>query len=99
MRRTLELAGHVVDEAGNGADAIVSVNATHPDLVVTDIMMPVMDGVELIRWLRTNPATAAIPILAVSGHAQMVERADLLLAKPYGIDDLIQAAHALLQKS
>lgn len=99
MRRILELAGHIVDEAGHGADAIDSVNAACPDLVVTDIMMPVMDGVELIHRLRTDPATTSISILAVSGHAHLAEGADRVLSKPYEMDQLIQAADALLQKS
>ena len=47
-----------------------------PELVVTDMMMPVMDGRELIRRLRADPATAHIPILSVTGNGELANTAD-----------------------
>ena len=67
LRRTFEHAGHQVVDVGNGAAAMAIVNESPPDLVVTDMMMPVMNGAELIAKLRSTPATASIPIVAVSG--------------------------------
>src|SRR6266705_684210 len=66
LRRIFERAGHDVTEVGDGAAALAVVRESPPDLVVTDMMMPVMDGPELIRCLRGEPATAGIPILAAS---------------------------------
>src|SRR4051812_18505440 len=61
--RLLRLHGFEVLEANDGLDALEHVNDFQPDLVVTDLMMPVMDGVELIRRLREDPRTAELPIL------------------------------------
>jgi CheY-like chemotaxis protein len=96
LRRIFERAGYEVVEASHGSDALASVHASLPDLVVTDIMMPVMDGVELIRRLRADPATAEIPILAASGDSQLAGAADVVLPKPYQQGQLLAAASALL---
>lgn len=98
LRRVFEGAGHEVAEAGNGADALASIRRSPPDLVVTDVMMPVMDGVELIRRLRDDPTTKNIPIVAASGHGQLAVAADAVLAKPYQTDTLLAAANALLAR-
>ena len=71
LRRILEGAGHRVTEVQHGAAALEAVAAAPPDLVVTDMMMPVMGGAELIRRLRAEPLTATIPILAVSGDPHL----------------------------
>ena len=76
LRRIFERAGHEVSDAGNGAAALQAVRESAPDLVVTDVMMPVMDGVELIRCLRGDPATAHIPVLAASGDTHLAGAAD-----------------------
>jgi CheY-like chemotaxis protein len=99
LRRILEQAGHEVADAGNGAQALECVRGSLPELVVTDMMMPVMDGYELIRLLRADPATAQIPILAVSGYSDRpdgTDAADALLAKPYQPDEILAAANTLL---
>ncbi|MBG0566730.1 response regulator [Actinoplanes aureus] len=98
LRRIFTRAGHEVTEAGDGVAALASIVQAPPDLVVTDIMMPVMDGVELIRELRADPATTAIPILAVSGDWQLAVDADVALAKPCQRDELLAAAERLLRE-
>ena len=96
LRRILERAGHTVADASHGAAALDSVRASPPDLVVTDMMMPVMGGVELIRRLHADPAAAEIPILAVTGDSQLAGGADAVLAKPYRAAQIMAAANALL---
>src|SRR5258708_9016325 len=76
LRRIFERAGHEVTDAGNGAAALTAVCESPPDLVVTDIMMPVMDGAEFIRRLRGNPATPGIPVLAATGDPYLAGDAD-----------------------
>jgi DNA-binding response OmpR family regulator len=66
-----------------------------PDLVVTDMMMPVMGGDELIRRLRCEPATAGIPILAASGDTHLAAGADAVIPKPYRPENLIEVADEL----
>ena len=98
LRRILQRAGHEVTEANDGAAALRAVRESAPDLVVTDVMMPVMNGVELIRCLRGDPATAHIPILAASGDCHLAVTADAGLAKPYDAHHLLAVADALLKE-
>jgi PAS domain S-box-containing protein len=81
---------YVVDTAGNGNEALLSVMRAKPALVVSDIVMPDMDGVELLKTLRQSPGTRGIPVLLISGRAADEYRiegfdqgADGFLAKPY----------------
>jgi CheY-like chemotaxis protein len=97
LRRVFERAGHVVVDAGNGTAALAAVGGSRPDLIVTDIMMPGMGGAELIRRLRSDPATAGIPILSVSGDTHLAGGADAVLPKPYNWEDLLAVAGALLR--
>jgi CheY-like chemotaxis protein len=96
LRRIFERAGHEVADAGNGATALETVHRSPPDLVVTDMMMPVMGGAELIRRLRADPATAQIPLLAVSGDARLADGADAVLGKPWKSQQLLAAVTALM---
>jgi PAS domain S-box-containing protein len=81
---------YVVDTAGNGNEALLAVMRAKPALVVTDIVMPDMDGVELLKTLRQTPGTRNIPVLLISGRAAdehriegFEEGADGFLPKPY----------------
>ena len=98
LRRVFEAGGHEVLEAGNGADALASVRRSPPDLVVTDVMMPVMDGVELIRRLRGDPTVRTIPIVAVSGHGHLAAHADAVVAKPFHSPTLLATVNVLLAR-
>ena len=81
---------YVVDTADNGNEALLAVIRAKPSLVVSDIVMPDMDGVELLKTLRESPGTRGIPVLLISGRAADEYRiegfdkgADGFLAKPY----------------
>jgi CheY-like chemotaxis protein len=77
---------------------LTSVKATSPDLVITDIMMPTMDGLEFIERLRSNPETAAIPILVVSGNCELAAAANTRLRKPFLARELLSAAALLIRE-
>jgi CheY-like chemotaxis protein len=98
LRRLFERAGHEVSDATDGAAALRAVRESAPDLVVTDVMMPVMDGVELIRCLHGDPATAHIPVLAASGDTHLAADADAIVSKPYESHHLLAVADALLKE-
>jgi CheY-like chemotaxis protein len=98
LRRIFEQAGHEVTDAGDGAAALRMMRESAPDLVVTDLMMPVMDGMTLIRCLRGDPATAHVPILAASGDSQLAGAADAAVPKPYNQRHILAVANALLKK-
>jgi PAS domain S-box-containing protein len=81
---------YLVDTAGNGNEALLAVLRAKPALIVSDIVMPDMDGVELLKTLRQAPGTRGIPVLLISGRAADAHRiegfeqgADGFLAKPY----------------
>jgi two-component system chemotaxis response regulator CheY len=99
LRRIFERAGHEVADAGNGLSALESVRQSTPHLVVTDMMMPLMSGAELIRHLRADPSTADIPILASTSNAEFAVGADVVLTKPWKSRHLLQAATALMSQT
>src|SRR5271154_7168744 len=100
--RVLNGAGHTVHEAGNGQEAIRQFRRVRPGLVITDIVMPGMEGIELIRELRQQTRTT--PILAISGggpplylRAATDLGATAALAKPFGAAELLELVDQLLE--
>lgn len=69
--RLLKLHGFEVMEAGDGQAALDCFAAFHPQIVITDLTMPVMDGVALMEALRDDPATSRIPVLAITADASL----------------------------
>ena len=94
LAETLRDEGYAVFVASNGAAALVIVAERRPDLVLTDVMMPGLDGLGLLRRLRADSGTAAIPVVVTSA-AQHPSPGDLdgakFLPKPYDLDDLLRA--------
>jgi CheY-like chemotaxis protein len=91
----LELAGYRAACARNGEEGVALAQALCPDVVVMDLSLPVLDGWEATRILKSDERTKAIWIIAVTGHGERhyVDRAqaagvDYLLLKPLGPDDL-----------
>jgi CheY-like chemotaxis protein len=85
--------GYHVLIADDGAQALALVHAERPDLVLTDLMMPVMNGVELCRRLRADEQTRQVPIVVMTaaGRSQSdAARADAYLAKPFDLDVLLE---------
>jgi CheY-like chemotaxis protein len=91
LRLTLETAGYEVLEAAHGAEALASISASKPGLVVTDLMMPVMDGRELIRRVRESPGGADLPIMLLSANPDNISGADVVMQKPFDPRDLTRA--------
>ena len=92
--RYLEARGYDVESASNGAEAVSMVGCLRPDLVVTDLQMPRMTGPEFITVLKSNPQTATIPIVIISGRNSLREdRADYAIYKD--IDIVAQLDKAL----
>jgi PAS domain S-box-containing protein len=60
--------GHRLIEAADGREGLAAVKREHPDLVITDVLMPVMDGYELVRQLRLDPSTSGIPVVFYTAH-------------------------------
>jgi len=95
--RFLEARGFAVESATNGQEALEALQRVHPDIIITDIQMPMMSGSELITALKNDPALAGIPIVIVagrqSGFEQTEKRANFIIFKDINIEH--QLANAL----
>jgi CheY-like chemotaxis protein len=93
--RLLAQHNYRVSYAEDGLDAVQQVRQSRPDVVITDVEMPGMDGFELTRHLRQDPLTAHIPVIMITAandkHREDADRAgvDVLLGKPYPEDELL----------
>jgi two-component system response regulator CpxR len=106
VRLILEREGYVVVEAGNGQAALDLIKTDPlPDVVMTDLMMPVMTGTELIRRLRSDPRTVAIRIAVVSSNADAASslrssgQVDEIFGKPFTAGKLVDGIRAILSNS
>jgi CheY-like chemotaxis protein len=101
-RLILEGIGYEVREAHHGGSALAQIGASVPDLVMTDLMMPVLGGTQLIRCLRADSRTACVPILVVSGNPnarEIASKADAVLGKPLNRASLVAIVGSLLAES
>src|SRR6187397_1651307 len=103
LRRSLEFNGYTVALAGDGAEALAAIAATAPDVVVMDVMMPRLDGLEATRALRA--AGNDVPILVLTARDAVGDRvegldagADDYLTKPFALQELLARLRALLRR-
>ena len=66
IRHLLSFAGHEVQLASDGAEALISLDQDPPDVMILDVSMPVMDGFQVLENMRANPETAGIPVVLVT---------------------------------
>jgi two-component system, sensor histidine kinase and response regulator len=86
IRDVLDMAGYKVQLAENGQEALQVLTRFRPDLIISDIMMPEMDGYELLEELRRQPNWAAVPFIFLTAKRQ---RADIRAGKQLGADDYL----------
>jgi putative two-component system response regulator len=105
MRDVLETEGYRVTCAHNGAEAYRAFQHETPDIIVSDVMMPQMDGFTLLRTVRAHPSGAAVPFLFLSARTEATATAqartlgaDDYLFKPFDADDLLVAVRAKLER-
>jgi PAS domain S-box-containing protein len=103
LTELLASLGFEVIEAQDGQALLAQAQAHSPDLLITDVVMPTLDGLEAVRRLRRMPAFAALPVLAVSAHVSGEEEArslaagvNVFLRKPVDIERLLQHVGELL---
>lgn len=96
---------YVVEEASDGRDAILRIQETLPDLVLMDIQMPDMDGYETLHQIRAHPASALVPVVALTAFAMLEDRQkafeagfDGYFAKPINIAALRTQVESLLNR-
>ncbi len=100
---SLEAMGHEVVRAIDGREAVERVKATSPELVVMDLMMPEMNGYEATAALKADPATADIPVLALTAKAMRGDEergrqagVDAYITKPFRISQVIEVVNQYL---
>lgn len=103
VEHKLSAAGHQIFTAGDGAAAMVEITAQRPDLIVLDAMMPVLDGFEVLRRLKSAPETSSLPVIMLTAlkreqdivGALQLGAADYLV-KPFIPDELVARIRRLL---
>ena len=112
-RDIADLIGHYVERSGwsphivvTGDEALACARTRPFDLLILDIMLPGMSGLEICRALRSDPATSALPIIMVTARAEETDRiigldvgADDYLAKPFSPNELIARVRAVMRRS
>jgi CheY-like chemotaxis protein len=103
ISRALNKLSYQISLAENGMDAVAKITASRPDVLITDVEMPGMDGFALTTHLRANPDTQHLPIIMISGSSlELTEKAkqagvDVLLGKPYSDEELMSHIRRFMQ--
>ncbi len=102
----LEQAGYQVTTASDGASALEAVRCETPDLIILDIMLPEMDGLEVCRQLRRENTTSTTPIMMLTAKGDEIDKvvglevgADDYVTKPFGRRELLARVRALLRRA
>ena len=102
----LERGGYQVTRAATGPEALRQLRAAPPDLVILDLMLPEMDGLEVCRRLRAEPATAALPVIMLTAKGDEVDRvvglelgADDYVVKPFSPKEVLARVRAVLRRA
>ncbi|GGC67603.1 response regulator [Hoyosella rhizosphaerae] len=105
IRVGLTKAGMHVIESSDGIEALERLTGTRPDVIVSDLMMPRLDGLELLKSIRADPDLAPIPVLMLTAKAEISDRveglrhgADDYIAKPFAIEELVARVKGKLER-
>ena len=107
IKHALERGGEIkADIVGTGAAALTAVNGDAPDLILLDLSLPLLDGLELFRILRHRPATASIPIIMLTARASEADRvtgielgAEDYITKPFSPRELVARAKSAMRRA
>ncbi len=104
VRDVLQVKGYATIEAGNAEDGINLASARKPDLILMDIQLPGMNGIDALRILRANPETADIPVVAVTASVMQQDRNKITEAgfngyvgKPINLKEFLDAVRNALE--
>ena len=106
LQRYLTRAGHVTDALADGSEALAFIRSRVPDLVILDLMLPGVDGLEVCRALRQGAATRGLPIIMLTARSEESDRiagldlgADDYVTKPFSPSELVARVGALLRRA
>ena len=105
VRDVLQVKGYATVEAVTGEDGIRLAAERKPDLILMDIQLPGMNGIDALKVLRADPATAAIPVIAVTASVMQQDRNlitqagfDGYIGKPLNLKEFLEAVRAMLDR-
>jgi len=105
IAKIFELSNYTVFQAQDGLEALQIAKKYNPDIILSDIMMPIMDGLEMLGKLQNDPSLSTIPVLFLSARVSdkntkegLKLGAEILLSKPFDIDDLINNVEIRINK-
>jgi CheY-like chemotaxis protein len=102
LRSILESEGYRTRVCANGKEALTSLEDSKPDLVLMDVMMPVLSGFEVLRSMRNVPALEGVPVILMSAVPPSVNHEDYrwqaFLRKPFTLDTLVKTVETLIGK-
>jgi DNA-binding response OmpR family regulator len=106
LKARLEPEGFQVVAAYNGQEGLRAVTEARPDLIILDLTLPGLDGIELCRRIRRQPETARLPILVLSGKSEEIDKVVLLelgaddyVTKPFNTKELVARVKTLLRRA
>jgi two-component system cell cycle response regulator DivK len=106
VRDVLQVKGYNTIEAGNAEDGIVLAGERKPDLILMDIQLPGMNGIEALKVLRADASTAHIPIIAVTASVMQQDRNliteagfDGYIGKPINLKEFLDTVRAMLERN
>ena len=106
LTRNFEQAGFDTEAIYDGANALLKAEKTHPNLIVLDLMLPEVDGIEVCRMLKRNPRTQRIPVVMLTAKGEEVDRivglelgADDYIAKPFSPREVVLRVQAILRRT
>jgi two-component system cell cycle response regulator DivK len=104
VRDVLQVKGYQTIEAGSAEDGIALAQAQKPDLVLMDIQLPGMNGIEALGVLRADPGTAGIPVIAVTASVMQQDRKqiteagfDAYIGKPINLKEFLETVRAMIE--
>jgi two-component system, cell cycle response regulator DivK len=105
VRDVLQVKGYATMEAETGEDGVRLAVEHRPDLVLMDIQLPGMSGIDALRALRADPATATIPVIAVTASVMQQDRSQIMeagfdgyIGKPLDLKPFLEAVRAMLDR-
>lgn len=100
---SLEMEGFVIYQASNGEEALEAIDSTIPDLVILDVMMPKMNGFEVLKNVRASPKTEDLPVVMLTARSSQEdvwegwrEGVDYYMTKPFDIEELLRFVERIL---
>ena len=105
VRDVLQVKGYATLEAGTGEDGVRLAALHHPDLILMDIQLPGISGIEALKRLRSDPATASIPVVAVTASVMQQDRNliteagfDGYIGKPLNLKEFLDAVRTTVER-